>query len=121
LCKSFPGLEVYLIKNNKYGFVTCSIVVGREGLAADMMQRIASTCVGLLLNLSKRHACHKLPWHSSGPCWHSKVQPPSAVGSNYKTVNLAIDRDIDLYMCEILGDKYWEDGCKIGSWLKIKQ
>ena len=31
-------------------------------------------------------ACNRFPWHSAGPCWHSKSYPPSALGVNCQFV-----------------------------------
>ena len=74
------------------------------------MQWTASTWRSLSVTLSKRHDWYRFPLHSSGPCWHSKVQPPSDVGSYWNWHTLQGQYS---YACLVT---YWS----VSKWVEVE-
>ena len=79
----------------------------------------------LVLTWLRMQACTLLPWHSLGPCWQVKSQPPSSVSVNWKHFKLihyvfSLGYNSDISFSEgfennfkFLGSKYLEGGMKL--------
>ena len=57
--------------------VTCSEASGTWAM------KLEATLYLYTATWSRRQACTLLPWHSSSPCWHSKLHPPSVFSVNF--------------------------------------
>ena len=81
----------------------------------------------LVLTWLRMQACTLLPWHSLGPCWQVKSQPPSSDSVNCKHFKLKLKHYVfslcynsDISFSEgfennfkFLGSKYLEGGMKL--------